>query len=207
MEAATRGITANLWVGLFGALGGATNAYLCYARLPVPVEGNPAFAWHVIPAGAVHGGALALGAFALAALLSQQPLRLRLAAAPLVGWMAGFVSWIPLNRSAFDEPWSKSATWPFHEGWSGAILGPFMYFGLVTLLYYLCLVLFCGRARSLGAHVLYGGTAAFLGSLWWWSSMEPWYFSFLHGGIWGAFVGTGVWTAQRRGATIAASVA
>jgi hypothetical protein len=47
-------------VALLAAAAGATNAWLCFAGIPVPVEDDPAIKWHVIPAGALHGGILAL---------------------------------------------------------------------------------------------------------------------------------------------------
>lgn len=186
---------AHLRVGLCGSLGGATNAWLCYAQLPVSVGHD--FRWHVVPAGAIHGGLLALGAFGLGMLLLNQTLGVRLLAAPLFAWFTGFASWIPLNRSVFNESWPKSLAWPFQETWSTAALGPFMYFGLVALLYYLCVVLLYGRRHSLGVHVLLASTAGALGSLWWWIAWERWYLSVLHGSVWGAWVGVAAWRALR----------
>ena len=200
-------MAGQLRVGACGALGGATNAWLCYAQLPVAAAGNASFAWHVVPAGAVHGGLLAVFAFGVYGLFSKRSLGTRLLVALPLAWIAGVASWIPLNRSAFDEPWSKSLTWPFHESWSAAVVAPFQYFGLVAGLYYLLLALCCSRQRSLGAHLLYGIASGALGSLWWWISAEPWYFSLLHGAIWGTLVGIGAWAASRTSATRVASVA
>ena len=56
------------------------------------------------------------------------------------------------------------------------------------------------RARSLAKHVMYAAAAGFLGSVWWWTEVGPWYFSAIHGAIWGALVGVAAWTA--RGADI-----
>jgi hypothetical protein len=193
-------------LALCGAIGGAVNAWLCYARLPVSVGGDPTFAWHVVPAGAVHGAALAALAFWMGTRYSNSTVLGRLAWALPVAWVAGFGSWIPLNRSAFDEPWLKSLTWPFHEGLAHGALFPFVHFGLVGLLYYLWLAFGGAKRRSALTHVLAAMGAGALGSLWWWISWEPWYFSVLHGAIWGAWVGMGAWTATR-GATMAASVA
>jgi hypothetical protein len=186
-----------LRVALCGALAGATNAWLCYARLPEPVGGNPGFEWHLIPAGAVHGGLLAVAAFGLGRRMAKRSLALRLSAAPVLAWVAGVVSFIPLDLSAFGESWSRSLTWPFHEGWAGALVVPCMYFGLVAGAYYLSLALFCRSGGSLRVHVLCACAGGILGSLWWWISSEPWYFSLLHGAIWGALVGTGAWTVRR----------
>lgn len=192
-------------VGLCGALGGAINAWLCYARLPVAVSGNPKFAWHVVPAGAVHGGLLAIAAFGVGIAFSTRRLRTRLAVALPLAWVAGFVSWIPLNRSAFEEPWAKSFGWALHNGWGAALLGPLQYFGFVALLYYLAVALCLPRRRGLTAHVILAAVAAILGSLWWWIAIGPWYFSVLHGTVWGTFVGVGAWSA--RGAKMVRGVA
>jgi hypothetical protein len=193
--------SAHLRVGACGAVAGAINAWLCYARVPAAVGENPDFAWHLIPAGAVHGAVLAVCAFGLAARLSKRSLGVRLAAALPLAWIAGFASWIPLNRSAFDQPWLRSLTWPFHSAWNDTLVAPLTSFGLVALVYYLALVLLRGKPRSLATHMLCASAAGALGSLWWWILFEPWYFSLLHGAIWGACVGAGVWGVSRRGRT------
>jgi hypothetical protein len=118
-------------------------------------------------------------------------LAVRLAAAVPVAWLAGYASWIPLNRSAFDESWSKSFLWPF-EDWTRAAWVPFAHFGLVAFLYYLWLAVRGLETRGLAANVIAGCAAGVFGSLWWWISWEPWYFSVLHGAIWGALAGAGV---------------
>jgi len=183
-------------VGLCGALGGATNAWLCHAGLPVAVSDNPHFAWHVVPAGAIHGGLLAVAAFSVGIALSTRRPGARLAVALPVAWIAGFVSWIPLNRSAFDQPWAKSLSWPLQQGWDAALLRPLQHFGFVALLYYLAVALYLYRERGVTAHVALAVLAGILGSLWWWIAIGPWYFSVLHGGIWGTFVGVGAWSAR-----------
>jgi len=158
------------------------------------------FGWQVIPAGAAHGAILGVVGFGVGVRLYGRTVRFRLLAAPLVGWIAGFVSWIPLNQSLFDDPWAKTLLWPLHESGSAALLAPFLYFGLVSLLYYLCLVLVRHQGRTLGVHLLLAGAAGFLGSLWWWIAWEHWYLSPLHGAIWGACVGTAAWSAFRSNA-------
>jgi hypothetical protein len=184
-------------VALCGALGGGVNAWLCYARLPVAVSDNPDFAWHLIPAGAVHGGVLAFAAFGAGMLLCTRRLRTRLAVAPPLAWVAGFVAWIPLNRSAFQQPWPESFSWALREGWGPALLGPLQYFGFVALLYYLAVALFLARERRLAVHVSVAAVAGVAGSLWWWITIGPWYFSALHGAIWGTLVGVGAWAASQ----------
>lgn len=199
-------VSPTVRVAICGALGGGTNAWLCFARVPVPVKDNPTFGWHLIPAGAIHGAVLAVVAFGLGVLLSRRTLRARLAAALPLAWLAGFASWIPLNRSAFDEPWSKSFAWPLHQRWDGALLGPLQYFGFVALLYYAAVAFWLTRESRLAPHIASASVAGILGSLWWWSAMEPWYLSVLHGAIWGACVGMGAWSSHR-GASLAKSVA
>jgi hypothetical protein len=184
-------------VGLGGAVAGALNAWLCYARVPVAVEGDPTFGWHLIPAGAIHGAVLAGLAWSLGVLLAERPLGRRLVTALPLAWLAGFVSWIPLNRSAFDESWATSLTWPVHDGWGATLLGPLQYFGLVALAYYLAVTLWLARERRLQTQLPLAVAAGVLGSLWWWIEVQPWYFSVLHGAIWGAFVDIGAWAGQR----------
>src|SRR5262245_6561437 len=75
-EHTTMNGAALLRVGVGGAVGGATNGWLCYAKLPVSAGHN--FSWHVIPAGAAHGAILAVVAFGLGVRLSGRTLRFRL---------------------------------------------------------------------------------------------------------------------------------
>jgi hypothetical protein len=196
----TIGATARVAFG--GGFAGATNAWLCYARLPVAVEDDPTFHWHVIPAGAVHGAVLAAVAFGVGNVLSRQGLRGRLAAALPLAWLAGFAAWIPLNRSAFDQAWSTSLTWPFHGGWVAIVVSPFQYFGFVVLMYYALVALWLNREGRLTPHVAFAALAGVLGSLWWWIAIGPWYFSVLHGVIWGTFVGIAAWVSQRNGRVV-----
>lgn len=86
--------------GLAGAIGGAINGAMCYLRWPVPVEDtHVTFSWYVVPGGCVHGWALALIAVAGAARGRDLGQPLRWASSILVGWVAGYVSWIPLEIS------------------------------------------------------------------------------------------------------------
>ena len=191
---------------LTAAVGGAANAWLCYARLPVPVNDDPTFAWHVVPAGAVHGAILATVAHRVGVALRPRSLHMRAAVAMPLGWVAGVLSWIPLNVSVFGASWRDSVTWPLEDGWQGALLTPFQYFGLVALLYYTGVSLGLTRARRLITQITVGSIAGMLGSLWWWVGAKPWYFAIVHGAIWGTLVGIGIWTSQRR-ATMDKSVA
>jgi hypothetical protein len=184
-------------VGLLGAAGGAANAWLCWAKLPAPIRDGTlemSFRWLVIPGGAIHGAALAvLGAWAALA-LARRPAALRLAAAPVVGWVVGYLSWIPLARWAADGTWAQSLLWVQGRGLD-ALWVPFAHFGLVAALLYLLLVAGAGRrpALAFGAAI----AAGVGGSLWWWIVWDRWWFAPLHGAVWGALVGLGLARAAR----------
>jgi hypothetical protein len=190
--------TGLLQVGALGAVGGAANASLCFAGLPVPVEGNPGFGWALIPGGALHGAALAIIPLAAALILSEHRIVVRLVVSAPLGWLAGYISWIPLHRWAIDETWSHSLVWPFQEtSVASMVSSPFLYFGLVALIYFLALSL-GGLHRAAVVHVAYAVSAGVLGSLWWWVDIQPWYFSLIHGTLWGSLVALGTYAATRR---------
>ena len=134
-------------------------------------------------------------AFGIAEALRNKRVALRLAAAAPLAWVAGYASWIPLNRSVYAESWSKSWVWPFDQGWSAALYSPFPYFGLVAFAYYIFRCFWRGQNR-LAEHLVAGVSAGILGSLWWWIAWETWYFSILHGALWGVLVGVGAWKAS-----------
>ena len=176
---------------LLGGIGGTINAFLCYVKRPIPVSGDAAFSWHIIPAGALHGALLALVALGLArALYIRKPI-VRWLAVPVSGYLAGFVSWAPLNAS-LGWGWAQYAEWSLETLW-----WPYPYFGLVGLCYYFCLAI--GKrltdTRPL-VHIAIAVLSGVLGSLWWWVAWKPWYFSVLHGSIWGTCVGFGLWRSQ-----------
>ena len=188
-------------IAFLGAIGGAINAALCYAKIPVAAAVDKNFDWQVIPAGAVHGAILAGVAVGVACLLTGKAVWLRLLTAPFAGWVGGYLSWVPLNPLVFDKPWSKSLSWPIGEATGiGLLFITFLYFGFVTAIYYVCLSLGGLSQRGLGVHLLYACTAGIAGSLWWWIGWKPWYLSLLHGTIWGMLVGYGTWRAVRAAA-------
>jgi hypothetical protein len=49
--------------------------------------------------------------------------------------------------------------------------------------------------KKLPIQFLMGISSGVLGSLWFWIVYGPWYFSLIHGIIWGSFVGFGLWIA------------
>ncbi len=189
---ASRGL---LLVAALGAVAGATNASLCLARVPEPVHDNPTFGWVLVPAGALHGAMLGLIPVAGALVASRWRAISRVLLVVPVGWLAGYLSWIPLHHWVLDEPWRRALLWPFQNAsWLGAAWAPFAYFGIVSATYFALLGTW-GLQRGRVAHAACGACAGVLGSLWFWSEFEPWYFAIIHGIIWGLFVGTGAYRA------------
>lgn len=88
----------------------------------------------------------------------------------------------------------EAITWPLHERIQETALSLWQVFGLVGLLYCGALSLLRqGLSSKRWVHLLMAITSGSVGSLWWWISYKPWYFSLLHGTIWGSLVGYGVW--------------
>ena len=193
-----------------GGVGGAVNAWLCYAKFYPRTDLS--FSWPVIPAGACHGALLAILALGSGAFLSRRSLLLTLVRLPVIGWIAGWLSWIPLQAYVYHDSigseWGfghgkgltlrnaiETIFWPFR--WErDMFFMPYLYFGFVVVVW-VGLLQFSDRwlhARSwcFAAGILSG----VLGSLWWWISWKPWWFSLLHGTIWGLLVGFGVWKSQ-----------
>ena len=190
------------FIGAMGGIGGAINASLCYAGWPVAPGENPGFAWHIIPAGGAHGALLALVAAGCASALWNQRAWVRWAAVPVVGWLSSWLSWIPLQLSLFaptpDRGILKVLLWPFDGDVKEIVFGLWQYFGLVGMLCFAGLQLL--RRASPNPRWVFlavGIASGCLGSLWWWIEMKPWYFSLLHGTIWGSLVGFGIWTSRR----------
>jgi len=112
----------------------------------------------------------------------------------MIGYLSGYVSWVPLNASlGFTWDWYKPKIELFYLYW------PFHHFGLVGLGYYFCLnILKRLTDVRLGVHLAAGVLSGILGSLWWWIFWGVWYFSLIHGTIWGGLVGLGVWRGCKR---------
>ncbi len=196
-------------IGLYGGLGGAINAWLCYVGIPARAGGDVTFSWTVIPAGATHGAILAVSAIGLSGFLSRYSLSHQVLGLLLVGWFCGWLSWIPLqlyvNLASFGGELLKPVNtsllqslmsavgWPLRLKWSELYM-PYLYFGCVALVYG---AVIAARRRltfeRLRDSLLVGILSGSVGSLWWWSLWRPWYFSVLHGLIWGSFVGVAVW--------------
>ena len=179
---------------LCGAAGGAANAFLCYQKIPVRVEN---FAWHIVPAGALHGAVLALIAVGLASkFYSALSFRWWLGFL-LAGYAAGWLSWIPISFSAFRNPVLKSVFWPVGTDDFGILWGPYHAFGLVSAIYYLVLTRFgVFQKRNLAAHLAAATVSGVLGSLWFWIIFSQWYLALLHGAVWGIPVGFSVWRSR-----------
>lgn len=188
-------VTAGSWwrkvlaVGSLGMCAGATNAWLCLVRLPVPVNDDLHFNWLIVPGGAIHGAVLAMIPLGAALAVGRWSSAIRtLLAAPVVGWVAGYVSWIPLHRWAFEQSWRHSLLWPSGPA---AAWTPFVYFGLVSAFLFVLLSSF-GAAGRTRRQVAFGVIAGILGALWFWGAFKPWYFAVIHGVVWGVAVGMGL---------------
>lgn len=175
-------------VGL-GAAAGAANAAACWLEWPVPVpDAGDVFRWHLVPAGAIHGAILVGLALVAFDALRHASGRLRILAAPMVGWAAGYLSWIPIAASIDTERSALSILgWPF-DGFVGSLVAPWQGFGLVSWAFYWGLILLERGPASAWARGLAGVAAGALGSLWFWIGMEAWYLSLLHGAVWGLLV-------------------
>ena len=176
---------------LAGAFAGGANATFCYLRLPVPIEDSAVHLhWHVIPAGCAHGALLALVAVAASELARRRRSALTWCAIPFVAWLGGYLAWIPLDLSISSRSPAQSLAWPA-EGTPQMISILWMppsYFGAVAGLLYFGLLL-AGSATPRWMLILGASAAGILGSLWWWIEWGPWYFSLIHGTLWGTFVG------------------
>ena len=195
-------------IGLLGGLGGMINAALCYACLPVAAGGTGStdfknLSWLIIPAGAMHGAVLAAIPVRLAVLFFERRGVVRWLGLPLAGWLSGGLSFAPIQLAIFLPSLRevnatnvmKVLIYPlatFLSPWAS-----FVYFGAVGFLYYFFLSVCRWIAvKRLVAHVFMGCVSAWLGSHLVWRIFQPWYFSLIHGAIWGSLVGVGVWTSQ-----------
>ncbi len=180
-----------LTIAIAGALGGGLDAAACLLGWPVPVkEPAAAFRAHVVPAGALHGAVLALvPVLGVRATLGARSL-LRWSAMVAVGWIGGYLTWIPLDMSVLGRSLPQAIAWPGLARPSLVDLAwmPFLFFGGVSGLLYGSLLL--GTAEtSRRRRMATAAAAGVLGSLWWWVEWRPWYFALLHGAVWGGLVG------------------
>jgi hypothetical protein len=182
---------AMLLLALLGGAAGAINAWLCLVQLPVPIKGID-FRWVIVPGGAVHGAVLAIVPVWVGLVVSNCRSVLRILLAAPIGWMAGYLSWIPLDRWAIGESWRNSLLWLSRlDSGPGVIWAPFAYFGLVSALLFL-LRIRVGAVGGVVRQVSCATVAGVMGSLWFWIDSEPWYFAPIHGTIWGVLVGLGL---------------
>lgn len=200
-------------IALLGGVGGGINAALCYFKWPVPImttsfpSGGASpmeFHWSIILGGLGHGAVLAIVPVLLIGRAAKAQVWLRCAAVPVIGWLSGWWSWSAMNASfgiadsgmlAFvSSRFWKNIAWPFEGSMSSAV--PFQYFGVVgACLAALLLIAGASRLAQRGTAIAIGMASGILGSLWWWIGWKPWWFSLLHGVVWGALVGYGLWRA------------
>lgn len=180
---------------LAGALGGAINAYLCYAKIPVDVA---FFKWHIIPAGAAHGALIVLITLLLSRFFYSKDIFWRWLGVFLTGYLAGGISWTAI-RTSIDEKFTVETLWFIdREGVLDALLGPFQTFGFVALGFsFYLIILRQSRHLRWEIHLMASTLSAIIGSLWFWASFGFWYLSFLHGIIWGVPVGFAVWAGNK----------
>jgi hypothetical protein len=184
--------------GCAGALGGAINAWLVFKRIPAPMKGEPDLGWSLIPAGGLHGAILAILPVASALVVMKRRVLMRILTVVPVGWIAGYLSWIPIHRWGGQESWQHSLLWLSRlESGVAAAWAPFLYFGMVSALLYLEIV-WGVFDHGLIRPVAWAIGAGVLGSLWFWTESQPWYFSPIHGSIWGVLVGAGLGRMSRR---------
>lgn len=176
-------------VALAGGLGGLVNATLLLAGWPVEVE-NAGFEWHIVPAGFLHGSILALAALVSAPRARMLQPVLRLPWIVLGGWVAGYLSMIPI-RMSLNETVAVRMLFQWPDPW----WEPLAWFGGVTSLLIPWLA-WQRREAPVWPNAVAGCAAGALGSLWVWvnagSRWEIWYMSPLHGCIWGCFVGLAI---------------
>ncbi len=123
---------------------------------------------------------------------------------PGVGWLSGWLSFVPFASLALDNKGSltlvkdlPSFVWPSMKITTEALLLPYLCFGLVGVVYFFLLTICQGLAvKRLSVHLLLGSVSGTLGSLGFWLPFEPWYLSVLHGTTWGTLVGLGMWKSQ-----------
>ena len=176
-------------MGILAGLGGLINTWHWFSSIPVSVCGNPTFPWPIIPGGFIHGALLAIVPTVVAVATAHRRTLYRLLLTPVVGWVAGYASWIPMNRFILEGSWLESLAWPWQSStWTTIIWVPFAHFGLVSVLYFLAQV-WMGAAKSRLPMILLGVAAGVFGSLWWWIDLGPWYFALIHGTVWGALAG------------------
>jgi hypothetical protein len=203
---------------VFAGIAGGINGFLCFAKFPI-IAGRGSntfdFDWQIIPAGAMHGAILAFFSIGPAILMFGKSRVVGSVFAPVLGYMAGkysiaaLMEGIDSSHSIFTGAFWKGLTifdvWKF-------IRIPFQpvdklselwivisWFGLVALIYFVLLSLAKQLfARNLAVQTVAAITSGILGSLWFWISFGPWYFSLIHGTIWGTLTGFGLWIALRQ---------
>ena len=97
-------------IGLLGGVGGAINAWLCFAKFPIflikPADVHN-FSWPIVPAGIVHGALLGLISVGAVRIVWRQRALIQWVGLPLSGWVAGWFSGVPrflvLHQSASER--------------------------------------------------------------------------------------------------------
>ncbi len=187
---------------VFAACASGILSWWCFAGFPVTIGEDSFFDWDIIPMGAIHGAILAFLAIGASTLLYKKNMILCILFTPFIGYIAGHYSLPPLMWGIDPSgsfPWENYWMIFFNYDESIDLSIPYMYFGLVSSIYYLFMCVFKQLYNNKLLHqVLIGIASGVLGSLWFWIANEYWYISPLHGIVWGAFVGYGIWISNGR---------
>ena len=181
---------------LCGALAGAVNGFLCYAGIPSVVP-DTQFSRTIILAGSIHGAILVSIIFCFIFLFYNRPVWARFLGAIACGYVSGWLSFIPI-RLSINNAWNFQAffqafAWVSANDFREMLWVPFVFWGLVGFLYFSFLIFSrMLNSRKIGMHILIASLSGILGSLPWWIQFKPWYFSLIHGTIWGVAVGFGI---------------
>ena len=174
-------------VSLFGGIGGAINALICF------LYQRDIFYWHILPAGFVHGAILTF--IPLAIYLRVCDSRLHTLIGLIVcGWIAGYLSWIPIyssleNNFSFQFV-SRQLSWPFNANW---IWDPFFFFGSVSTIFYAGAYLpNIQRGNPRAIQMGWACISGVCGSAFYWAHQGNPFAGMIHGIIWGLSVGFGM---------------
>lgn len=178
---------------LLGGAGGAINAFLVFAGVPVSLTNQYlTFRWHIVPAGFFHGALLVWAALMAYSFFGSRKGLGKWLGLLFAGYAAGWISGIPLTISLQNKFTLSFLWWPLEQRGIEIFTTPFFQFGLVSAIYYLELsILELGEKKNPFTQVFLGVVAGVFGSLYWWQSLGPWKLSLLHGSIWGLGAGYG----------------
>jgi hypothetical protein len=187
-------------VALAGASAGAVIALRCVSGIGFDV--SEYVRWHLVPAGAVHGSALAWTAWTVACWVRGQGAVVALAAMLCAGWVGGYAASMPLIAS-LNHTWAVFDNDLRLDHW----WDPYRFFGAIVVLHGVWLAL-ASRDSGPLTHVIAASSSGVSGYLVFWQTpFGYWSWSqaaaraaLLDGVTWGVFVGAAtahVWHSVR----------